>query len=170
MEHTGKPDARGKHPNSRANLAKGPKTSGRKPKSASPTHWLKEFGAMTGEEAAAKCRLFAKQFKQAGNELPLAAVAAAAVWLNVISDPSAGMFSEIAKRIDGAADAEPPKGNTFNTIVMGTKPDDGTIGTIFGILAGAGALEAGLSLAAPDEVYPAQADAETSGIPFIAAP
>jgi hypothetical protein len=88
----GKPFAKGSSAN----------PGGRPRNAVSITYWLREFGAMTTEQVAEACKLYAAEFKKNdAGELPLAAVLALRMWMALINDPSPGLFSELLDRIDG---------------------------------------------------------------------
>jgi hypothetical protein len=75
---------------------------GRPRNAVSITYWLKQFGAMTTDQVAEACKLYAAEFKKNdAGELPLAAVLALRMWMALINEPSPGLFSELLDRIDG---------------------------------------------------------------------
>jgi len=89
----GKPFAKGDDPR---------RNPGGRPRDAvSLTHWLREWGAMTPEQAAELCTTYARELRQAKGDIPLAAFAALRVWLAVINEPSPGLFAQLLDRIDG---------------------------------------------------------------------
>jgi len=89
----GKPFAKGADPRRNA--------GGRPGNAVSLTHWLREWGGMTPEQAGEMCAVYARELRQVKGDVPLAALAALRVWLAVINEPSPGLFAQLLDRIDG---------------------------------------------------------------------
>lgn len=74
---------------------------GRKRNTESISYWLSEFASMTGVQVAETLGMFSKEFKKAGDDMPLAAVIAARVILAVINEPDARLFGQLMDRLEG---------------------------------------------------------------------
>ena len=74
---------------------------GRQPNDQSITVWLQKFAGMTGAELAKLCRIYARELEKAGDELPLAALIAIRVLMELINDPDARLLGQALDRIDG---------------------------------------------------------------------
>lgn len=82
--------------------------SGRPKSKVSITHWLNEFGAMTTAEAAKACELYAKELrKHNGGDVPIVGLIALRALMQLIDEPTPGLFGHILDRIDGEVGAAP---------------------------------------------------------------
>lgn len=90
--------------------------AGRPPDQNRIGYWLKEWGAMTSEQAAKLCKLYSAELRKADTgDLPLASILALRVWMSVMNEPTPGLFSELMDRTEGKVTIPVKNYNTGTT-------------------------------------------------------
>lgn len=78
-----------------------PNPGGRPKSTTSITYYLKRYGAMAPAEMAAELEAFARELKQIKGDAPLAAIAAARLWLSQVYEPDGRLMGHLLDRVDG---------------------------------------------------------------------
>jgi len=74
---------------------------GRPKKQESLRAWFREWGNLTGAEAAEVCKMYAAELTKAGNDIPIASLAALRFWMAILNDPDPKSMGLAFDQIDG---------------------------------------------------------------------